>query len=233
MWNGKMKALTFSFDDGVLQDERAIKILDKYNLKATFNLNSSLLGLKNTLPYPDKPVCHDKIDPNKVCDVYKNHEVAVHTLTHPNLTQCSDAVITHQVEEDRLLLEKLTGKQVVGMAYPCGGVNNDDRVASIIKKTTKVKYCRTITSTYSFDLQENLYRFNPTVYYIEKEKLFTLGKKFISLKPDKPSLFYIWGHTYEMDRGGEFVDWDEFDEFCKLISNKDDVFYGTNTEVLL
>ena len=33
MWNGKLKAVTFSFDDGVLQDKRTIDILNKYNLK--------------------------------------------------------------------------------------------------------------------------------------------------------------------------------------------------------
>ena len=27
--------------------------------------------------------------------------------------------------------------------------------------------------------------------------------------------------------------WDEMEEFCKLIAGKDDIFYGTNTEVLL
>ena len=37
-WQGKNKAITFSFDDGVLQDIRAIEILDRYGLKATFNL---------------------------------------------------------------------------------------------------------------------------------------------------------------------------------------------------
>ena len=41
MWNGKNKAVTFSFDDGVEQDKLLIPILDKYNLKATFNLNSA------------------------------------------------------------------------------------------------------------------------------------------------------------------------------------------------
>ena len=44
MWNGKLKALTFSFDDGVLQDKKIIDILNKYNLKATFNLNSGHFG---------------------------------------------------------------------------------------------------------------------------------------------------------------------------------------------
>ncbi len=49
MWNGKKKAITFSFDDGVLQDIRTIEILDKYGLKGTFNLNSGKFGTKN--PY--------------------------------------------------------------------------------------------------------------------------------------------------------------------------------------
>jgi hypothetical protein len=34
-----------------------------------------------------------------------------------------------------------------------------------------------------------------------------------------------------MDAG--FIEWEEFEEFCKLISNKNDIFYGTNSEVLL
>ena len=40
MFHGKMKAITFSYDDGVVQDRRLIELLDKYGLKATFNLNS-------------------------------------------------------------------------------------------------------------------------------------------------------------------------------------------------
>ena len=38
------KALTFSFDDGNVDDIRLIEILNKYGLKATFNLNSGLLA---------------------------------------------------------------------------------------------------------------------------------------------------------------------------------------------
>ena len=42
MWNGKNKAITFSFDDGVTQDKRLVEMLDKYGLKATFNINRQL-----------------------------------------------------------------------------------------------------------------------------------------------------------------------------------------------
>lgn len=231
MWNSKNKALTFSFDDGVTQDIRAIEILDKYNLKATFNLNSSLLGMTNQLNLKNGPVRHDKVLPSDVRDIYKNHEVAVHTLTHPNLTNHPNEVVTWQVEQDRLALEFLTGKPVIGMAYPCGGVNNDNRVANVIKETTGVFYCRTITSSESFEPQSNLYRFNPTVYYVNVERMFDLGRQFIDLKTDSPAIYYIWGHTYEMDDG--IISWEKFEEFCALMSNKNDIFYGTNREVLL
>ena len=38
---GKLKALTFSYDDGVEQDVRLIEIFKKYGLRGTFNLNST------------------------------------------------------------------------------------------------------------------------------------------------------------------------------------------------
>lgn len=42
MWNGKKKAVTFSYDDGVEQDRRLIALFNKYGMKATFNQNSGI-----------------------------------------------------------------------------------------------------------------------------------------------------------------------------------------------
>ncbi len=233
MWNGKIKALTFSFDDGAVQDRRTIEILNKYGLKATFNLNSALLGTVGRSEYNGRVIVRDKVSASEVKTLYKSHEVAAHTMSHPNLTELREQDIIFQVEEDRKLLSSLCGYTVRGMAYPCGGTNNDDRVAAVLREYTGVEFSRTITSSHSFDLQTNLYRFNPTVYYAEEgETLFSLAEKFLALKPDKPQLFYIWGHTYEMDFGDE-ISWEKFEEFCKLISTRSDVFYGTNTETLL
>lgn len=230
MWDGKKKALTFSFDDGVTQDIRLIEILDKYGLKCTFNLNSEFLGLDGTLFRNGRTVRHDKIKPEAVKEIYKGHEVAVHTLTHPFLPELSDDEIIRQVETDRLNLTKLCGYEVVSMAYPCGGENNNDRVAEIIKSNTGVKLARTITSTYNFAKQENLYRFNPSVYYIDS-RLDEIVDSFLSLDSSEPALLYIWGHSYEMD--AEFISWEKFEEICKRLSGHDDIFYGTNKDVLL
>lgn len=234
MFNGKMKALTFSYDDGVDQDKRLIELFNKYGLKGTFNLNSDLLGRReDTLTILGRTVGHGKVFASDVRHIYDGHEVAVHTLTHPLLPGIEDdREIIRQVEEDRIKLSELCGYEVVGMAYPCGGQNHDDRVANIIRENTGVKYCRTIISNHSFDIQENLYKFKPTVYHFcEFDKMFELGRKFLELQADTPQIFYVWGHAYEFDvRDG---DWERMEEFCKMMSGHDDIFYGTNKEVLL
>ena len=232
MWNGKKKAITFSYDDGVTQDIRLIELFDKYGLKATFNLNSEKLGHENKLIREGVEISHNKICAADIRHVYANHEIAAHTLTHPNLTKIeNEAEIIRQVEQDRLNLSELAGYEVVGFAYPCGGVNNDDRVARIIRENTGIRYARTITQADSFDLQDNLFRFKPTAYHhMHLDELFELAERFLSLKTDKPQMLYIWGHAYEFDI---FNDWARFEELCKMISGKDDIFYGTNKEVLL
>lgn len=229
--NNKLKAITFSYDDGVTQDIRLIELLNKYGLKCTFNLNSELLGKKGILIREGQRISHYKLHPEDVKAVYEGHEVAVHTLTHPNLTQLTDADVIYQVEKDRLNLSELTGYEVVGMAYPCGGVNNDDRTAKIIRENTGVKYCRTITCNNSFDPQNDLFRFNPSAFHLDFDTLMRLGQQFIDLDAKTPQIFYIWGHAYEMDYCPDY--WIRLEEFFKLISNKSDIFYGTNKEVLL
>lgn len=224
-----MKYFTLSYDDGVTQDIRLTEMLNKYNLKCTFNINSELLGKGGELIRDDVRVSHEKIKPEEVKDIYASHEVAVHTLTHPTLTQVSDDEVVRQVEEDRINLEKLVGYDIVGMAYPNGP--NNDHVAEILRTKTKIQYSRTVTETFNFDVQDNLYRFNPTIHHLkDTEKLFELAHEFINLKTDDKKIFYVWGHSYEFDIENT---WDLFESFCKLISGRDDIIYATNREVLL
>lgn len=230
--SNKLKAVTFSYDDAVVQDIRLIELLNKYGLKCTFNLNSGLLGRGDRLIRNEQYICHYKVKPEDVKSIYEAHEVAAHTLTHPFLPNFEDDnEIIYQVDEDRKKLEELVGYDVVGMAYPCGGENNNDRVAKIIKENTPLKYCRTIVSTHNFEPQDNLYRFNPSVYHLHFDKMMELGKEFIELKTDKPQIYYIWGHSYEMDFDSK--NWAKLEEFFEMISGHDDIFYGTNKEVLL
>ncbi|MBE5775609.1 MAG: polysaccharide deacetylase [Clostridiales bacterium] len=227
----KLKILTFSFDDGVTQDRRLVELFNRYGMKCTFNINSGLLGLPGTLGTPERPIQHNKIQPEEVGTLYRGHEVAVHTVTHPRLPEIEDEeVIYHQVEDDRLELERLSGGPVVGMAYPCGGVNNDDRVAEIIGRRTPIRYARTITSSGDFEFPANPLRMNPSVHAINFDDMMELGRKFIDLKPERPQMYYIWGHSYEFDLDDG---WNRFEAFCKMMAGQDDIAYLTNRDALL
>ena len=250
MWNGKNKAITFSFDDAVSEDKRIIEILDKYGLKATFNINSGFLGVDGVGTYLKKGKVegeevkeingefyhnekHTKvrIKPYEVKEVYKNHEVACHTIKHWLLPLLDDDTIALQVEADRQIIEKLVGKPVVGMAYPCGGVNCDDRVAKVVKERTGVKYARGFVKSYSFSFPKDLYQLESTIRFTETDKMFELAKEFLENDFGYPAVFSIWGHGYEMQEDNHTFE--DFERFCKLISNKKDIFYGTNAEVYL
>ena len=228
----RKKAVTFSYDDGVTQDIRLIELLNKYGLKCTFNLNSQLLGKNRMLMRDYGRIAHYKIHPSDVRSVYEGHEIAVHTLDHPILPKVTDdAEVIRQVEQDRLNLSELAGYEVIGMAYPGGGVNNDRRVADLIQAHTGVQYARTITSNGSFAPQADLYRFQPTAFHLDFDKMMDLGRQFIEMDAETPQIFYIWGHSYEMDYCSD--NWRRLEDFFELISGHDDIFYGTNAEVLL
>lgn len=231
MWNGKKKAVTFSYDDGVTQDIRLVEIFSKYNLKATFNLNSELLGKEGSLiRNGGVRVAHTKVSAQDVRSVYDGHEVAAHTLTHPALCTLSDEEVVREVEEDRLALSALCGYEVLGMAYPGGGVNHDARVERLIREKTGIRYARTTDASGSFAPQADRFAFAPTVYHLDTDAMFALGETFLASESEAPQLFYIWGHSYEFD-AWDF--WERFEDFCRMISGRDDIFYGTNREVLL
>lgn len=233
--SGKQKAVTFSFDDGVLQDIRMIELLDKYGLKATFNLNSALFGRRNIHRFEDhrKHVVHRYVIAKEdVKDIYAGHEVAVHTLTHANLTQLEDDnEIIRQVEQDRLNLSELMGYEVVGMAYAGGGVNNNAHCAELIREHTGIRYARANKRSFAFDLPQDLYRFYPSACTDQLDLFEEAADRFIALRPDKPQLFYIMGHTYGMDYDNDR--WMRLESIFEKLSGLDDVFYGTNKEVLL
>ena len=81
-----MKYFILSIDDGTIYDKEVIKILNAHHIKGTFNLNS---GLDDFIWYKDdRPVNRLHLVDN--IELYKGHEVASHSLTHPHLTMCSD-----------------------------------------------------------------------------------------------------------------------------------------------
>lgn len=223
MWNDKLKAVTFSFDDGILQDIRLVEILDKYGLKGTFNLNS---GMMNGEVWQTRGVDVIRMTHQECLDTFKNHEVAVHTLTHPDLLELPRIMQQRQIAGDKANIEFMFKREITGMAYP-GRSGTDEELIEVIKEAG-IKYARLIDESLDFSMPEDLYKLKSTAHFMNKNIL-DYAEKFINLKPEEPALFYIFGHSYELDYEDRWV---EFEKLCELISNKDDIFYGTNQECL-
>lgn len=222
------KAVTFSFDDGVTQDIRLIELLNKYGLKGTFNINSGLLGTDNTLEVCGYKVNHNKVKKEDVVHIYEGHEVSAHTLTHPFLPNLTNKEVVEQVEGDRVALSELVKYEVEGFAYPGGGVNFNEEIASVIKENTGIKYARTTVATNDFKKQSNLFVFKPTLSFTKDISAANkLCDEFLNLQSDNFSLFYIWGHSYEFDVEDR---WTQFEDFCRKLSGKSDILYCTNKE---
>lgn len=208
----KRIAVTVSFDDGVVHDRRVIKAFNEWGLKATFNLNSGLLG---------KP---GHVDPSEVAALYKGHEVAIHSVTHPSLARLEASQIVREVLDDRIALENLVGYPVRGMAYPNGSY--DDRVIESLRGLG-LAYARTVeTDANCFPAVEPLawkttayqYTTTPATVPEQFEKLHKLSWY--------SGVFFVWGHTYEFEN-----DWPSLERIFKPLSGRPDVWYCTNIEL--
>ena len=221
VWKGKNKALTFSYDDGCYEDKRLCELLDRYMMKGTFNIIGSRLIKNERIPEGTKRLSIDDMR-----EVYKNHEVAMHTYTHPHLTDLGPESIKYEVLADRARIEESLGVEPVGLAYPMGAYN--ETVLDVLREC-KVKYARTNKSTYNFELPTDLLQFSFTCRHRES-RLMELAERFVKLEADRPQLFCLMGHSYEFKTE---EDWAVIERFCEYMAGRDDIYYCTNAQALL
>ncbi|MGL4336625.1 MAG: polysaccharide deacetylase family protein [Turicibacter sp.] len=220
---GKTNVLTFSYDDGVLQDKKLVEIFNQYQLKATFNLNSGLHEEPFCFEMDGLKICRLPLD--EVTCLYEGHEVAVHSLTHPPLHELSDDKILKELSVDKAQLESWYGYKMTGMAFPFG--NYDERVLNIMQ-AVGLKYGRSVLDTKSFDVPDSFTLWNPTCHHNDPDML-NLVHEFLNVETEELKLFYIWGHSYEFDID---QNWDTFERLCQQLAHHESVWYATNREIL-
>lgn len=219
----KYKAITLSYDDGVVFDRKLMSILDEYGLKCTFNLNSELYA---------KETGERRLTEDEITALYKNspHEVAIHGAKHLPLAELSVEAVTREVISDRENLEKQFGRIINGMAYAYGSYS--DTVVDILKNCG-IKYARTTLSTNNFEIPTDWLRLPSTCHH-NAANLDVLTDEFLNIKESEhywrnsPKLFYLWGHSYEFDDNNN---WDIIENFAKKIGNRKEIWYATNSEI--
>ena len=217
---GKLKAVVFSYDDGVEQDKQLAALFNKYNLKGTFNLNSGKLG--TSFDYFEelygRKACY--LTAEEINKVFANHEVASHTVNHPHLHGQADTFILNETRKDILALQKIVKYPVVSFAYPFGDAN--ETIAQLLNNTSLTN-ARTINNTNAFRLPENFLLWHPTCHHTDAYKYVERFNQPCTI----PSIFYIWGHSWEFEGGTEYNNWTYFESICKQIANREDTWYPT------
>jgi hypothetical protein len=226
---GKYKAFTLSFDDGLEGDIPLIEMMNRHQVKGTFNLNSGRFeeGYVIEKRFPN-PAPHTVLARDRVPEVYREHEIACHGYTHMNLDGVSPRAQAYQLVRDIYELEKLTGKRVLGMAYPNGSYDeNTIQVARILE----LKYARTVRSSGDFSLPEDFLKWCPSCHY-HAESCLELAKRFAAplVGPNRRlQVFYVWGHTHELYG---YDDWNRMEQLLELVGEKEEIWYATNGEIV-
>ena len=88
----------------------------KYQLKGTFNLNAGLFGNKDWLVQPGINVSHYKYERDKISDIYAGQEIAIHSMTHPDLARIPQSMAAHEISGCKNIGRNHT-IPVTGMAY--------------------------------------------------------------------------------------------------------------------
>lgn len=224
MWNGKKKAVTFSYDDGVEQDRQLIALFNKYGMKATFNQNSGIQSRTN--PFTVGNTVVQRLNQKGMRELYRGHEIASHALTHANLKGMDEETVYNEIAADIRNLEVFYEQKIVGFAYPFGTYDNQ---AVKVLKDCGIQYARTVECTHDFALQTDLLRFKASFHHNDAAIMEGI-ERFLRSDAEEPQLLYIWGHSYEFTVDGN---WEHMENILKKLAFRDDIYYGTNAEVLL
>ncbi len=220
--DGKLYALTFSYDDGCPQDRRLVELFDKYEMKATFNFNS-----RNTENPNSRSIRAEEIKP---LFTSKGHEIACHSVNHPHLENMPIKDQYDELMNDRIALERASGTIIRGLAYPFGTYANETFTAM---EACSLVYGRTANSNNNFNLPNDFKVWVPTTHHNESENA---AKRFIYNVTKAPwragGVLYIWGHAYEFDNKEAPVQWEKFEEILAMLhEHKDGYWAATNIEI--
>ena len=214
----KDKALTFSYDDGVIYDARLIEIMQKYGLKGTFNLNAGMMTGGRRLDRRDAVALYAD----------SGMEVAMHGYAHLRPSACTPSVVMNEFYRDKIELEDLFGRVMRGGAYAYGDVSES---ALTVLRELGVSYFRTTDSTRLFKTPSDWLRLPSTCHH--GAGIAELFDRFTAPMPDRADqkdarLFYIWGHSYEFEDQGN---WHIIEDFACRAAERTDIWHATNAEV--
>jgi peptidoglycan-N-acetylglucosamine deacetylase len=237
----KLAIVTTSWDDGHPLDERVAEILDAYGIRGTFYV---------PLRYAQIP----RMKTEQLRQLQRmGMEIGSHTLTHPQLTGLDRGQILHELTESKHKLEDMLGDAVTAFCYPEGKFNQTARSCVIeagyqLARTTLAfhpemgidpflmpvsfqffPHSRTVHAKHALKESNlsglvNWYRF-----WGLQRNLVYLAEAALDYIVQHGGMLHIWGHSWELE---EYNLWDSFRAVVKLIAQRRNVLYLTNSQAV-
>lgn len=217
--------VTFSWDDGAVEDLKLFELHRKYGIPGMFFVPTINSEGRDVISERDiRANCSDLI------------KFGGHTLNHKYLTEVDIAEVENELIANKEYLERATGEEIIHFCLPGGKYNKQ-----ILKKVfASFETCRTadtmnirnrgrlIKPTIHFydrgkkSLILNSLRhcnFSSALFFLKNRKTdyFELIKKYISSMSNKNVTIIIWGHSWEIEN---LKLWGELESLFDYISNR-------------
>lgn len=241
------KAVVFNYDDAVRYDVELAALLNKYGLKATFNLVGQNIKSNIGAMAPDKS-SEEKIF-EFVKSVYEGHEISNHSMTH--IPACFDEgyvghnsagaklvgksfeeLIKDTLDCPKYIKEKL-GADAIGIAWPQGyAKSRRDYETKILPAIIEagLKYARAAENG-TFKLPTDWFQWSATCHHRDAVKYTDM---FVDFENEgELKCFFIWGHSYEFEnnKNDPNLGWTMIEGVMKKLAAENDIWKTTNGDV--
>ena len=220
---GKPKAFNITYDDGVLQDIRFVELLNRFGLKGTFNLNSELMWQEFSWIH-ECGMEVKRLPQHVVVELYRGHEVASHTLTHPYMHELSEGEIMYQLGQDKANLEWIFGQRIHGFAVPF--TYYSPLIAECARRCG-FTYARMSEERYTYEPPTHDYYWAAGAFHISPG--FTDFVHGFWHTDQELALCQIVGHSYDLDAENM---WEQMEEVLKRVAESPDILSMTNLELV-
>jgi peptidoglycan-N-acetylglucosamine deacetylase len=238
-----LRIVTTSWDDGHRSDIKIAELLSAKGLKGTFYIPILACNSNTSMTVTELR-----------CLVSEGHEVGAHTVSHPNLTELTDACqLQREICGCKDMLQQITATEVQMFCYPKGRYNRTTidyvRGAGYLGARTTRLLCVGLTIP-RFEMPTSLQAFpHRRVRYLRNagraaklsaslamllssKDLVTwvrLGKRLFDSVLERGGVWHLFGHSWEVDEMGL---WSELRELLDYVSNRENVIYVTNGETI-
>jgi peptidoglycan/xylan/chitin deacetylase (PgdA/CDA1 family) len=223
-------AVTCSWDDNDDANLEIARILENIGIRGTFYIDPA--GYR-----PDWAM-GGELRSNEIQTLAETHEVGSHTWSHKNLAKSDNNSIQIELTRSKEFLEKVTGRPILGLAYPWGEHSN--RVEGIVHDCGYLFARNVRECTIDFP-PSNYYSWGTSVHALPRPRLASqnaldyvrylsgdwrkLALKTFEMALKRRGVWHLFGHACEVLKPTLNHD---FLEIMTHVANRGDVWYATN-----